>query len=165
MSVKKRIRRKTVSDRRSASATPTCCCIDEDDKDNGQRTLIVNLRRKRKSLEKLLEKVSDHWGLEDIVYRLYHQSYKVQFAMDLTRRILEELEGLYKNRWKHRNTLFKKIMEEGLDIRQDPRKWIEALLHAKYFLEMAVKYSREVKKPLQVLPSGYASLLYLYGLR
>jgi hypothetical protein len=133
--------------------------------DQGQRVLIKNLRKRRKILEALLAEITGHWEIEDIVYRLYHGSYKAQHAMALTARVLKELEGLYRYGWRQRNEIFKKIVEEGLDGKQEPRKWIEAMLHARYCLEMAVKYSKEVKKPLQCLPSGYAALLYLYGLR
>jgi len=133
--------------------------------DRGQRVLIKNLRKRRRALEDLLERANSHWEIEDIVYRLYHSSYKVRWAQGLTYDILKELEGLYRYGWRRRNAIFKEIMEQGLDQKQDPRRWVEALLHARYCLEMAVKYSRTVRRPLQVLPSGYAALLYLYGLR
>ncbi len=41
---------------------------------------------------------------------------------------------------------------------------VEAFLHARFFLEMAVRYSK-VDRPPDLLPSGYAALLCLYGLR
>ena len=44
------------------------------------------------------------------------------------------------------------------------RPILEAFFHARYFLEMAVRYAR-LDAPPQALPSGYAALLYLYGLR
>jgi hypothetical protein len=133
--------------------------------DQGQRVLIKNLRKRRKILEKLLENINSHWEIEDIVYRLYHSSYKTQWARNTTRSVLKELEGLYRYGYRNRNAVIKEIMDEGLDEKKDPRKWVEAMLHARYLLEMAIKYSKEVKKPLQTLPSGYAALLYLYGLR
>jgi len=30
---------------------------------------------------------------------------------------------------------------------------------------MCVKYGRELEKPPEILPSGWAAVLYLYGLR
>jgi hypothetical protein len=55
---------------------------------------------------------------------------------------------------------------------EDNEHWIEstapivnAFLHAKYFLEMAVKYSVAFGEPPQVMPSGWAALLCLYQLR
>ena len=41
---------------------------------------------------------------------------------------------------------------------------LDAFFHARLFLEMASRY-RSREKPPQLLPSGYAALLYLYGLR
>ena len=48
------------------------------------------------------------------------------------------------------------------------RPILEAFMHARYFLEMAVKYGREfrrLKYPPCMMPSGWAALLYLYDLR
>jgi hypothetical protein len=42
-------------------------------------------------------------------------------------------------------------------VRRDP------FFHARFFLEMAVRYS-DLKVPPRPLPSGYAALLYLFGL-
>lgn len=44
------------------------------------------------------------------------------------------------------------------------RPILEAFFHARFFLEMAVRYA-ELESPPSPLPSGYAALLYLYGLR
>lgn len=45
------------------------------------------------------------------------------------------------------------------------RPIVEAFLHAKYFLEMMVKYSRELETATNLLPSGWATILTLYRLR
>lgn len=46
------------------------------------------------------------------------------------------------------------------------RPIVEAFLHAKYFLEMAVKYGgRYRSRTPKMLPSGWAAFLYLYDLR
>jgi len=45
------------------------------------------------------------------------------------------------------------------------RPLLEAFFHARYFLEMAVKYGAELDEPPTTLPSGWAGLLYLYNLR
>ena len=42
---------------------------------------------------------------------------------------------------------------------------IEAFFHARFFLEMAVKYGKELEFPPQMLPSGWAAFLYLFNLR
>ena len=43
-------------------------------------------------------------------------------------------------------------------------KRVEAFFHARFFLEMAVRYAK-LETPPRPLPSGYAALLYLYQLR
>ena len=45
------------------------------------------------------------------------------------------------------------------------RPIVEAFFHAKYLLEMAVKYGKKLAAPPNRLPSGWASVLYLYDLR
>jgi len=42
---------------------------------------------------------------------------------------------------------------------------IEAFQHARYFLDMTVKYGKELDEEPTMLPSGYAALLELYGIR
>ena len=44
------------------------------------------------------------------------------------------------------------------------RPILEAFFHACFFLEMAVRYAH-IEAPPRPLPSGYAALLCLYGLR
>lgn len=44
------------------------------------------------------------------------------------------------------------------------RPILAAFFHARFFLEMAVRYS-ELESPQSPLPSGYAPLLYLFDLR
>lgn len=45
------------------------------------------------------------------------------------------------------------------------RPIVEAFLHAKYFLEMVVKYGRELDEAPSIMPSGWAAVLYLYQKR
>jgi hypothetical protein len=45
------------------------------------------------------------------------------------------------------------------------RPIVEAFFHARYFLEMACKYGKELTEPPQPMPSGWAALMELYGLR
>lgn len=52
------------------------------------------------------------------------------------------------------------------------RKWlevtrpmVEAFFHARFMVEMAVRYGRELEEPPTLLPSGWAALLYLYKIR
>lgn len=143
-----------------------------DDREEVKR-LLENIRAHRSSLEKLLEACSDHWGYEDPIYRFYHQSWKVYGLQEQTAKIVEQLQGLRPtaplNEW------FLQIVKEGTGKKftlEDNRKWLvvtrpilEAFFHARYFLEMAVRYGKELKFAPRLLPSGWAALLYLYDLR
>jgi hypothetical protein len=42
---------------------------------------------------------------------------------------------------------------------------LEAFFHARFMLEMIVKFGRSLEEPPQTLPSGWATVLYLYDLR
>jgi hypothetical protein len=42
---------------------------------------------------------------------------------------------------------------------------VEAFFHARHLLRMVCKYAEELPKPPQVLPSGWATVLYLFNLR
>lgn len=131
-----------------------------------------NLRARQAELPALLEDCSSHWGFEDPIYRFYHQSFKVYSLQDETVRIVRVLESLAPdcplNPW------FRQIVEQGTgrSFRQDDnadwtratRPILEAFFHARFFLEMAVRYATLPECP-NPLPSGYAALLSLYGLR
>jgi len=139
---------------------------------DAEGALLLNLRRGRPELARLREECSDHWGYEDPVYRFYHQSFKVFGLQGRTQAIVERLQalapGLPLNPW------FLQIIEAGTgkEFRlEDNERWteatrpiLEAFFHARFFLEMAVRYA-DLQSPPQTLPSGYAALLYLFGLR
>ena len=42
---------------------------------------------------------------------------------------------------------------------------LEAFFHARTMLELVVRYGRELEEPPQMLPSGWAAVLYLFKLR
>lgn len=125
------------------------------------------------SLEKLLEECNGLWVYEDRVYRFYHQSYKVYRLQFYTQEIVEKLHSLAPNR--PLNEWFMTIVREGTGKEfktGDNQNWLavtrpilEAFFHARYFLEMLVKYGRELEAPPRTGPSGWASVLYLYDLR
>lgn len=136
--------------------------------------LVKNLKTALPDLEKLLEEVNDHWCYEDGIYRLYHQSFKVWHLQDRIGKIVEQLQALAPE--KPLNTWFMKIVADGTSHQfemSDNERWleaarpiVEAFLHAKYFLEMAVKYGKELgDTPPSMLPSGWAAFLYLYNMR
>ena len=135
--------------------------------------LLRNLRERKAELKAQLEACSDHWGYDDPVYRFYHQSFKVYWLQERTRSLvglLAELAppGLPLDPW------FLEIVRAGTGrafAPEDNARWaevtrpiVEAFFHARFFVQMAVRYSR-LDKPPSLLPSGYAALLCLYGLR
>lgn len=137
-----------------------------------EETLLLSLQRDRRELESLLKACSDHWGYEDPVYRFYHQSFKVFGLQNKTRAIIEKLQALAPDL--PLNPWFVQIAESGTGKAfksEDNERWlevtrpiVEAFFHARFFLEMAVRYA-DLQEPPQPLPSGYAALLYLFQLR
>ena len=135
--------------------------------------LLKNLQAQLPELEALLAQCSNQWGYEDPIYRFYHHSFKVYSLQDQTTKIVKALQGLAPQI--PLNEQFLRIGAEGtgkIFQPEDNRNWeevtrpiLEAFFHAHYFLEMAVKYGRELKVPPQTLPSGWAAVLYLYNLR
>ena len=73
------------------------------------------------------------------------------------------------------NTSFEEIFKDGTGKKFEMnhnREWmkhtrpmLEAFFHAKYFLEMAVRYGKKLDKAPNCLPFGWAALLYFYNLR
>ena len=137
------------------------------------RELFANLKSADAALADLFERCSDHWGYEDPVYRLYHQSNKVYRLQEATLAIVAALRALAPSR--ELNGWFMAIVADGtgrtfeLSHNQtwlrETRPIVEAFFHARYFLEMAVRYAKELKKPPLLLPSGWAAFLELYDLR
>ena len=137
-----------------------------------ERALLVNLRAQRDDLRALLDGTSNHWGYEDPVYRFYHQSFKVFALQETTSAIVQRLRALAPDC--PLNSWFVAIVADGTGhvfSTADNAHWltvsrpvVEAFFHARFFLEMAVRYS-EIDAPPSPLPSGYAALLYLYQLR
>lgn len=149
----------------------TLTADNHDERPNVNR-LFTNLVNRLPTLEELL-KISQEHGYEDRVYRFYHQSLKVFDLQTLTEDIVVQLKGLAPG--VPLNTSFTKIIAEGTGKTfklEDNENWIavtrpilEAFFHARYFLEMAVKYGKELERPPCCMPSGWAAFLYLYNLR
>lgn len=134
--------------------------------------LLSNLKARRARLEAALARATDHWGFEDPVYRFYHQSFKVYGLQSQTEAIVRELGELLPGQ--PLNPWFLEILRQGTGKQftpEDNSRWtqvtrpiLEAFFHARFFLEMAVRYS-SLEEPPTPLLSGYAALLYLFGLR
>lgn len=137
-----------------------------------EQALLRNLHSRQPELTALFEECSSHWRFEDPIYRFYHQSFKVYGLQGETMRIVRVLESLSPER--PLNPWFRLIVEQGTgksftpaanaDWTATTRPIVEAFFHARFFLDMAVRYSTFQEPPVP-LPSGYAALLYLYGMR
>lgn len=135
--------------------------------------LFDDLKKALPQLKILFDECNDHWIYEDSVYRFYHHSWKVYELQYTTKQIVTALHGIAPehtlNEW------FMAIIKEGTDKEFGPgdnERWLEAtrpileaFFHAKYFLEMAVKYGSELAYPPSSMPSGWAAILCLYNLR
>lgn len=135
--------------------------------------LLRNIKQHLPKLEKLLAQVEDHWGIEDGMYRFYHQSFKVYSLQQATEEICKALQELLPDH--PMNPWFSEIVVQGTghefemshnqDWLRHTRPIVEALFHAHYFLKMAIKYGKELDSAPNCLPSGWAAVLYLFGLR
>jgi hypothetical protein len=142
------------------------------EKDN---ELLANIKSGLPALETLLQEMNSHWFYEDPIYRFYHQSFKVYYLQDETQRIVDALKSIAPEG----TTLCKEFeeiylegasgkkfeMEHNRNWTAHTRVFLEAFFHAKFFLEMAVKYGKEFENAPTTLPSGWAALLSLYNLR
>ena len=134
--------------------------------------LMARIKDNLGVLRNLLDELNGHWQYEDIMYRYYHNSFKVQWAKSCTLKAYEALKCI-QDPERGMNPQFELIVKEGLteidkDINKEwdkTRKWIEALLHSKYFLEMVVKYGEKYEEIPQTLDSGLAAVLELYNMR
>ena len=140
-----------------------------------ENKLLANIKTTLPELETLLEEVSSHWGYEDSIYRFYYQSFKVYGLQHITGRIVDALKDLAPE-GQSLCKEFEGIIKEGASGKEfehehnekwthHTRPFVEAFFHAKYFLEMVVKYGKEMEAPPEMLPSGWAAVLCLYDLR
>ena len=140
-----------------------------------ENKLLANIKTKLPELEKLLEGISSHWGYEDSIYRFYHHSFKVDGLQHVTMRIVDALKNLAPE-GPPLCMEFEEIIKESAGGKKfEPehnKNWayhtrpiVETFFHAKYFLEMIVKYGKEMDEPPEMLPSGWAAVLCPYNLR
>lgn len=161
------------------------------------KALLANIKTALPQLQKLFDELSSHWGYENLIYRFYHQSWKVYDLQVLTAQVVDALRALApeanRKRFEHCKSAegeaakiecpelhpwFIKIIEEGMGKefqREHNRNWLsvtrpilEAFFHARYFLEMTIRYGlkfKDLAAPPAIMPSGWAAVLYLYSLR
>ena len=143
---------------------------------DAEHALLANIHHHLPELEALLTEVQDPATYEDRIYRFYYQSWKVYELQGLTREIARLLAAIAPG-GRPFCTAFQELLDAGAgEVRfeavhneawtQHTRVFVEAFLHAKFFLEMAVTYGRSLASPPTAgLPFGWAALLCLYDLR
>lgn len=137
--------------------------------------LLANIQTHWEELAQLLNELNLDRNYENLIYRFYRHSYKVYRLQDETRQIVEALKKIAPA-----GTTFchdfeeicqaaasGKELESGHNqpLEAHTRVFAEAFFHAKFFLEMAVKYGKELEAAPSALPFGWAALLCLYNLR
>lgn len=147
--------------------------LDLEDKRPDVNTLLKNLKENLPELRQLLAESSNHWEYEDPIYRFYHGSFKVFNLQTMTLQIVGKLQSLLPTC--PLNASFQAILSQGTGKEfslKDNARWlentrpiVEAFFHARFFLEMAVKYGEKLESPPTLLESGWAAFLYLYNLR
>ena len=142
-----------------------------------QDALLVNMKGHMPEMEAFIQKNKEDWRPEeDLIYRYYHTSFKVYYLQDAT----EEMLSMLKSMSPHDDTsvmspYYLDIIEKGTGVEFDlshNKEWdkytgpiVTAFFHSKYFIEMAIKYGNELDEAVDLLPSGWASLLSLYEIR
>lgn len=139
-----------------------------------EAVLTSNINQRLADIDALLEKVNDKWVAEDLVYRFWHQSFKVYLLQPTTEAIVALLRELAPGEL-GLNPWFEEIVKEGTGRKfdmSDNKNWvsatrpvIDAFFHARYMLEMVAKYGKIRNQEEQFIASGWAAVLCLYNLR
>src|SRR5207247_10160592 len=109
--------------------------------------LLERLKQHKAELEETLKMMSAHWTYEDHFYRYYHGSWKVYGTQRTTEQAVKLLRQLLSER--ELNLMFDDILKEGTGKKfDDNNDWdrrtrpiLEAFSHAKFMIEMAVRYA------------------------
>jgi len=138
-----------------------------------ERALLDAIKAKMTELEMVL--VSFSYEYEDGLYRFYHQSFKVYSLQDCTLNAVRALRSIAEASGNELCQWFEQIVADGTGAKfeaEHNRSWpehtrpiVEAFLHTRYFLEMMIKYGRELESPPDLLPFGWAAILELYNQR
>lgn len=135
--------------------------------------LLENIKNHRADVESLFKTFKREEP--DLVYRFYHQSFKVFTMVDLVRHAADLFQRISPDSV-DLNDLFDSITSEALgksfDTNETNSKWLaetmpilQGFWHSKYFLEQMLVAADELEETPEILPSGWAAVLYLYNLR
>jgi hypothetical protein len=135
--------------------------------------LLRRIRARLTELESILATCDNTWVAEDLIYRFWHHSAKVYILQDTTEEIVNALRAVGGEL--HLHPWFESIVAAGCgktfemshndDWILHTKPIVDAFFHARYMLEMVVKYGRELEQAPTLLPSGWAAVLELYQIR
>ena len=121
------------------------------DKFRLSEVLLKNIKDELPRLESFLKSINDHWCYEDLIYRFYHQSYKIYYRFPIKEAIdiLNSLSPMApEDLGELPNHPFLKGILADIPEKFEPchnenwckytRPIVEASLHLKFFIEMAV---------------------------
>jgi len=141
------------------------------------RRFFQQIKEHLDEAKKLQADLDDDWGVADMFYRFYHCSFKTYRSQELTQRLVNFFEKIAGDEWEL-NHWFREIVKAGTghdfdlshnsDWLKHTRPQIEAMLHAKLFLDLIVKHGDKLTdrdEPPQLLDSGWAAVLYLFNER
>jgi len=136
--------------------------------------LLDNLKSALPTLRAARDTISDEWVSEDLVYRFWHQSFKVYGLQAYTLRIASELEALAPH-GASVHPWFRLIISQGTgktfnlthndDWPTHTRPIVEAFWHAAHMLDLAIESAETLEHAPSLLPSGWATLLELFQIR
>jgi hypothetical protein len=135
--------------------------------------LFLRIKARLPELQELARTLEE--AEEDGVYRFYHGSYKVFYLQDAVKEafaLIKEIGG----ESDPPNFEYARIVEAGtahnFQGERTNTNWdaetkpiLEAFWHTKYFINMMVKYARELDTVEMPLDFGVAAVLYLFELR
>ncbi len=135
-----------------------------------EKRFLKKLKTDLPKLKQLLKRIKGHWYYEDGFYRFYHGSFKLYRIQSTTLEIVEAFKVLLPG--EELDATFIAIIKRGTGLEftlSHNDNWLEisspileAFSHAKYFLEMLVKYGQELDEFPQMMPSGWAAICTLY---
>jgi len=135
--------------------------------------LLKNIKAKRGDLDSIHQLLQD---IEpELVYRFYHQSFKVFWFKDALKHAKEVFLQLAPDGCKL-NSWFTEIVDAGLIAEfsdattnanwlAETRPILEALWHCKFFVEQMLSAAGTLDSSPMSLPYDWAAVLYLYNLR
>lgn len=135
--------------------------------------LLETIQEKQTELLKMKEWADNQFGGgEDMVYRFYHQSFKVYRVQEWTGKMVELIRSLLPVEL---NSYFERIVEEGTGkvFKMDHNtKWyeetkplIDTYLHTRHILDLIVKYGINGTENDRTGDPGWYTVLYIYKIR